>query len=496
MQEELIARDKALKESQSRVTDLEKQIRDMQRLVDLKSGAPAKPAEPAKVAAAKPAEPPKPAEAPKPADAAKPAAPAPADAKTAAAKPAAEAPKPAESAKPAAPKPAAPKKPAAPPPEPELMDQILDNPIALAGGAGAIGLLGVGGFLFMRRRRQKAEAGPTSSMLGGVPSSDLASGGATGKTGGGLVDTGNSSFLTDFDKAAPSAIDTDEVDPVAEAEVYIAYGRDAQAEEILKEAMNRDTNRHEIPLKLLEIYHARKSATAFEVVARDLHAAVGDTSPIWLKAAAMGAQLDPANSLYGGAAAAGASPAEFESAIPSAKPGLDFDLDSAPTAASAEAGATPEPEAAMSFDLDIGEAEAPAPAPAETAAADEAPLDFDIGGLAPAPAAEAAAVPAAPQEEKSSFDFDLSGLDFPSTAKAEAPAAPATAEAPSLNLTDLDLGEGAAPAGGDGVSTKLELAKAYLEIGDKDGAREILNEVAKEGSAAQKDEAQKLIDSL
>ncbi len=90
----------------------------------------------------------------------------------------------------------------------------------------------------------------------------------------------------------------------------------------------------------------------------------------------------------------------------------------------------------------------------------------------------------------------MSGLDFPSTAKAETPAAPATAEAPSLNLTDLDLGEGAAPAGGDGVSTKLELAKAYLEIGDKDGAREILNEVAKEGSAAQKDEAQKLIDSL
>jgi len=141
--------------------------------------------------------------------------------------------------------------------------------------------------------------------MGGAPSSDLGSGPTSGKTGGGLVDTGNSSFLTDFDKAAPSAIDTDEVDPVAEAEVYIAYGRDAQAEEILKEAMTRDKNRHEIPLKLLEIYHARKSATAFEAVAKDLHAAVGDASPIWIKAAAMGAQLDPTNALYGGAAVAG-----------------------------------------------------------------------------------------------------------------------------------------------------------------------------------------------
>ena len=70
-----------------------------------------------------------------------------------------------------------------------------------------------------------------------------------------------------------------------------------------------------------------------------------------------------------------------------------------------------------------------------------------------------------------------------------------TAPAASLNLTDLDLGD-AGGAGGDAVSTKLELAKAYLEIGDKDGAREILQEVLKEGSAGQKDEAERLIASL
>jgi pilus assembly protein FimV len=63
---------------------------------------------------------------------------------------------------------------------------------------------------------------------------------------------------------------------------------------------------------------------------------------------------------------------------------------------------------------------------------------------------------------------------------------------------DLSLGDSPS-AGGDGgeaVGTKLELAKAYLEIGDKDGAREILNEVAKEGSSAQREEAKKLISSL
>jgi pilus assembly protein FimV len=45
---------------------------------------------------------------------------------------------------------------------------------------------------------------------------------------------------TDFSQAGPGSIDTDEVDPVAEADVYMAYGRDAQAEEILLEARQKD----------------------------------------------------------------------------------------------------------------------------------------------------------------------------------------------------------------------------------------------------------------
>ena len=158
--------------------------------------------------------------------------------------------------------------------------------------------------------------------------SDLKPNTTTGTSGGGLVDTGNSSFLTDFDKTGPGTIDTDEVDPVAEAEVYIAYGRDAQAEEILKEAMARDKTRHEIALKLLEIYHARKSATAFETVAKELRSAIGESHPMWQKAAAMGAQIDPTNPLYVAAAGGTATFRAMSSPAPApAKPNLDFDLD-------------------------------------------------------------------------------------------------------------------------------------------------------------------------
>ena len=136
-------------------------------------------------------------------------------------------------------------------------------------------------------------------------------------------------------------------------------------------------------------------------------------------------------------------------------------------------------------------------------------MDFDLHSPStPAPAAEA------PKEDKPSFDFDLSGIEMtgggtkPKTAPTDLEVDPTQRSqpvgSPGLDLADLSLdmpGDTASSGLGGGggteaVGTKLELAKAYLEIGDKDGAREILQEVAKEGSASQKEEAQKLIASL
>jgi len=184
LQEEVTAKDKALKEAQSRVSDLEKQIRDMQRLLDLKGGAPgaapgktdtkvataptpapakvepAKPgpvkrAEPAKVDASKaPAkgEPPKVAEtkvaeAPKPVEAPKPAEAPKAEVKPEPPKTDTEPPKVADASK-APPKPAAaPKKAASA--EKSFTEELLDNPLWLAGGVGILALIGGGAFLFL-----------------------------------------------------------------------------------------------------------------------------------------------------------------------------------------------------------------------------------------------------------------------------------------------------------------------------------------------------------
>jgi pilus assembly protein FimV len=73
----------------------------------------------------------------------------------------------------------------------------------------------------------------------------------------------------------------------------------------------------------------------------------------------------------------------------------------------------------------------------------------------------------------------------------------------ALSAISFDLGtpapggEGApVNAGWQEVATKLDLAKAYQEMGDKDGARELLNEVLKEGDAAQQQQAKTMLAAL
>ena len=537
LKEEKIARENALKEANSRVVDLEKQIATMRKLAEVKGlGAPAD----TKVAAklddktapkvdVKPVVPvpvqsstePKVAQVTPP-----PAVPVvgqpdatkltsqvdakPADAVTAPATAPVVA-----TAKPADAKPVPVKKAAAPPPPESTF--VEDNALALGGGAAAL----IGGLLLfgLMRRKKKNQSGNTSmSRTSSIMPSDLKPNPVTGNKAGGLVDTGNSSFLTDFDKTGPGSIDTDEVDPLAEADVYIAYGRDAQADDILTEALGRDKSRHEITLKLLEIYHNRKSAQAFETVAREFKASVGEASPHWAKAAAMGAAIDPQNPLYSGSGAsyattgafvAGTAAVAVATADPAPPPDLDFDLGfsdvtSSPSSAidiSAPNSDQPSPSGATDFDLDLG-SPAGQPSHADIGLKPELGdgLDFDLALDMPAPVA-------APVEEASSFDFDLSALslDEPShlsTQKTSAAptvqSAGVTSKSFSMSELSLDLDESAPSVGDDSgaVSTKLELAKAYVEIGDSGGAKDILNEVAKEGSPAQQSEAKKLLASL
>jgi pilus assembly protein FimV len=551
LQEDLFAKEKALQEANERIAILEKNVRDLQKLLELKSQSGAQlqqqAAQAAAPKAAEPAKAPQPAKAevakkaPEPAKAAEPPKAAEAVKTEAASKeePKATPPKPA-APKAAAPKPA-PKKVAPPPPapEPSLIDEILGNEMALYGGGGALLLL-FAGYGYYAWRRKKTMQQMESSLMS-TPS--LAAADAVfGAAGGAKVDTGPSEIQGDMGQAgAGAAIDTEDVDPIAEADVYMAYGRDTQAEEILKEALTKDPSRQPIRAKLLEIYANRKDAATFEAVAAEIHAATNGEGPEWEKAVALGSQLDPGNPLYGGKSAEGEGHAAADTqvvagaeaapdivldtgAAPEASPGLDFDLGVSEPAPGGEAPPPAAGAAEIDFDLDLGSGEKKEEAahaeqlpqaavgaakPEESAA--EAPsdaaasIDFDFelpGSGAAALSAEpqqaeaAPAVPAAAAEEGASIDFDFN-LDLPATSPSEeAPSAPLDLSGISLDLGAPGEAAAAPDAHWQEVATKLDLAKAYQEMGDKDGARELLNEVLNEGDDAQKGQAQTMLASL
>lgn len=183
------------------------------------------------------------------------------------------------------------------PPEPKWYQMI--NPLYAAGAALVVLL---GGLIVSMRRKRSSKAGLSKLENSILTSVDSKPNTVYNTQSGEAVNTNNTSFLTDFSQSGLGTLDTHDVDPIAEAEVYMAYGRDAQAEEILREAMVKEPGRHEIRLKLLEIYAGRSNLPAFENIATELFSAAGAESPVWEKAAELGRRIDPHNPLYGGSA--------------------------------------------------------------------------------------------------------------------------------------------------------------------------------------------------
>ena len=88
---------------------------------------------------------------------------------------------------------------------------------------------------------------------------------------------------------------------MAEADVYIAYGRDEQAEDILKEALKMQPDRHAVRVKLLEIYSRRGDKATFMAMAEDLRDRTGAAGEEWERALKLGHALDPAHPMFAGA---------------------------------------------------------------------------------------------------------------------------------------------------------------------------------------------------
>jgi pilus assembly protein FimV len=456
-EEDATAREKALQESNQRVALLEKQVEDMQKLVAMKEKALTD----AKV--------PAPAE-PAPAPVAEKPAPAPA---------------PAAPAAPVAPVVQAP--PASPEPTENWYDPLIANPLYWGGGLAALGLGGVLWWMMAGGRRRKSGNSTLEDSI--MTGSDMRPNTVIGAASGGSVNTGDTSFLTDFSQAGLGTIDTHDVDPIAEAEVYMAYGRDAQAEEILKEAISKNPDRQEIRVKLLEIYAARRNTLAFESVAGELYAALGSgTSPLWDKACEMGRSIDPTNPLYGGVQSNAVPMATVAATDAVAGGAVTFASEFAAaeqTAAPVEIEVTPEPEPVLVTMPEAG------------------PMEFESSGDILGFDAQPMTATGHEEKEAQDLNFDLPDLDLPTAAddtlKLDLGLEEDSGPDSKFDFSGLDLELGDAEASDlelDEVGTKLDLARAYVEMGDKEGAREILNEVLAEGSDKQKSDAQGMLSSL
>jgi pilus assembly protein FimV len=478
-----------------RMAELSRNVDELKKLKDgapaptapaaAPTAAPTAPAAPAPtvVAAAPPAAPvappaPPPAPAPAPAPAEPPAAAAPASAPAVAEAKPDPAPKPAVAAKP----------PGLPAEEPDALSGLLDNPFVLPGAGLVVALLAGLGF-YRWRSRARNESGETSFL-----ESRLQPDSFFGASGGQRIDTRDASGVSSSMSYSLSQLDAiGDVDPVAEADVYLAYGRDLQAEEILKEAMRSNPERLAIRTKLLEVYAKRRDTKGYELLATQLYSLTGGEGDDWHKAQQLGQQIDPDNTLYkpGGrpssvlasGAAAIVEPLGASTMPQSVMP------PHASNFGSNDAGETGRPAPDVDLDLDL----AYTAAVHATALESTQPLQGGTADVPPLPDLEGLDAQVKPNDSKA-MDFDLGGvsLDLGKPGQAAPPSEPA-----------LDFGsvtgaaeEGAPIDASDPLVRKLELAEEFRQIGDMEGARDLLEEVVAKAGGPLKARAQSMLDGL
>jgi pilus assembly protein FimV len=380
----------------------------------------------------------------------------------------------------------------APPPamkveEPGLFDSLSDHPMVVPGAIGLVALLGGLG-LYRLRGRFRKDNGETSFL-----ESRLQPDSFFGASGGQRVDTRDATGVSSSMSYSLSQLDAiGDVDPVAEADVYLAYGRDLQAEEILKEAMRGNPDRLAIRNKLLEVYAKRRDTKGFELLATQMYSLTKGEGEEWAKAQEAGRQIDPENPLYqpGGQPVApvmGAGGGIIEPLGASTMPQSIMPSSSGFAPSTIDSMAPDSQSAApdLDLDLDLG-AMVGAPA-ADTAP--EAPLPF--GG----PGARAQTPPLAQKLDLESISLDLN----PPSATMPLQGKPA-AERPSLDFGDFTLPSQppmhTALDENDPLARKLALAEEYRQIGDMEGARDVLEEVVAKADGALKNKAQGMLDSL
>lgn len=415
---------------------------------------------------------------------------------------------------------------------------LLNDPMMLGAAGGGLLLFATLGWLIVRRRQAAraaieefaAQPAPRVRDEGSATTAATVAAGASAAAGLAveeeLVDE-DEAALAGADGADIMQADEDEIDVLAEADVYLAYRRFDKAEELLKQAIQEDPQRNDLVFKLLEVYAASGDADAFALQAEALQAGLGEgDAGIWDKVVVMGRRVAPGHALFSAEAhsdaqadSAGVGELDLDN--------LDFTQFDEAAAAMSAADEAENPFVAAGDDV-------AAATDASTDAVVEDPSFAAVGRMA------AESGPAATDGEDDADvasvdtgagEFPLeSGLGEPTAIDEERPgtlgdfaAMPASAnEAGPEELADVGEGAGGMDidwlsavgddlanleidllaededeydglvSGTDEVGTKLDLAKAYIDMGDQESALSILDEVGGDGSEDQQREVSAL----
>jgi len=343
---------------------------------------------------------------------------------------------------------------------------------------------------------------------------------------------------------SPAAERSDDV--LSQAQSHIAAGRLNQAAALLEDGVKREPQRSDLRLKLMEVYGQQGDRDGFVGQERQL-VANGDN---FARVEALKSRFPAMALVAAGGIAAAAAAAELDAQYvkdllldePEAPSPAADDLDSAFDLSLDDldnitpvAPAAPEPDITTledleafpleddlsfgsvlqqqteirdnlddlsDFDLDMDLGADPSPA---MLAEDDFLLDLDEGVKDFPPAAPEIAL----DDLDLPADFDLSLADemaAPDTFAAELGDVNAELDSLSGSLGEPTFTEADAALGGDDdfdflagtdeAATKLDLAQAYIDMGDSDGARDILNEVVTEGNDEQKSEAKEMLSRL
>jgi len=232
-------------------------------------------------------------------------------------------------------------------------------------------------------------------------------------------------------------------DPISEAGIYLTYGHHDQAERVLASAILSEPTRTDLKLKLLEVYQAQGELEKFEQTADQLSTSLSVDSSEWLSVVQMGRALSSNSPLF------------------TATPLSDRDADNE----IASDGDTLTEE--IGIDLELEEPGVEMVTPAISSPPDVQP---DVTPRSSSTDLEFSEEPANPPVEETVYGPSVSDTDD-------------STEDPD-NTDSMDVG------------TRLDLARAYIEMGDNSAAKNMLNEVVQHGDSGQRASAQAMLMTL